>query len=60
MFRRSRCAFSPLHYGEFGGLPFKLVWALLGLAPSMLFITGLMTWWRPRRRKVSVKVQEET
>jgi uncharacterized iron-regulated membrane protein len=32
---------------------------LLGLAPSILFITGFMTWWRPRQRRKPSTPQEE-
>jgi uncharacterized iron-regulated membrane protein len=52
-------AFAPIHYGEFGGLPIKALWAFLGLIPSILFVTGLITWWRPRRKKKPVGVREE-
>jgi uncharacterized iron-regulated membrane protein len=42
----------PLHYGSFGGFPLKLAWALLGLAPAVLFATGAVMWWnRVLRRK---------
>jgi uncharacterized iron-regulated membrane protein len=50
-------AFSPIHYGEFGGLPIKVLWSLLGLVPSVLFVTGLLTWRRPSRRKAPLEVQ---
>lgn len=52
-------AFSPLHYGEFGGVPVKSVWALFGLMPSILLVTGFMTWWRPRQRKKPSAAQED-
>lgn len=52
-------AFAPIHYGEFGGLPIKLLWGLLGAIPSVLFVTGLLTWWRPNRRKAPLVVREE-
>jgi uncharacterized iron-regulated membrane protein len=43
----------PLHTGNFGGLPVKLAWLVLGLAPAVLFVTGFISWWtrvvRPRR-----------
>jgi uncharacterized iron-regulated membrane protein len=52
-------AFTPIHYGEFGGLPIKVIWALLGLLPTVLFITGLITWWRPVQRKALPGIQEE-
>ena len=52
-------AFAPIHYGEFGGLPIKMLWGLLGLIPSVLFVTGLITWWRPSRRKSPLGVRED-
>jgi uncharacterized iron-regulated membrane protein len=52
-------AFSPIHYGEFGGLPIKVLWGFLGIVPPVLFVTGLLTWWRPTRRKVPLEVQED-
>jgi len=50
--------FAPIHYGEFGGLPVKIVWGFLGVVPSVLFVTGFLTWWRPKQRKISVAVRE--
>ncbi len=50
---RFLAAMSPIHYGEFGGIPVKIGWALLGLTPVLLFITGLFAWWRPRKKKPS-------
>ena len=41
-----------LHFGRYGGLPMKTAWAVLGLAPAALFVTGAIMWWqrvvRPR------------
>jgi len=37
-------AMFPLHYGNFGGLLVKSIWAILGLATALLPITGLMLW----------------
>jgi uncharacterized iron-regulated membrane protein len=43
---------TPLHVGNFGGLPVKIAWLILGLAPPVLFVTGFITWWtRVVRRK---------
>ena len=43
---------APLHVGNFGGLPIKIAWAILGMAPPTLFVTGFIMWWtrvvRPR------------
>lgn len=40
----------PLHVGNFGGLPVKIIWALAALAFPTLFITGMVMWWNRRRR----------
>lgn len=37
-------AMFPLHFGNFGGVLVKTVWAILGLATALLPITGLMLW----------------
>lgn len=37
--------FSYLHIGNFGGIPIKALWTVLGLAPVLLFITGSLMWW---------------
>lgn len=40
-----------LHFGRAYGLAIKILWAVLGLIPSVLMITGvLMWWWRAIRR----------
>ena len=43
---------SPLHVGNFGGIPIRIAWLVLGLAPPLLFVTGFVMWWtrvvRPR------------
>ena len=35
-----------VHFGRFAGWPTKLLWALLGLAPSIMFVTGALMWWK--------------
>jgi uncharacterized iron-regulated membrane protein len=55
--------FSMLHFGNFGGLPVKILWCLLGLAPAALFGTGVRMWWnrvlsreaRGLRRRVAAR-----
>ncbi len=37
-------AMFPLHFGNFGGVFVKAVWAILGIATALLPITGLMLW----------------
>ena len=38
----------PLHFGDYGGLAFKVVWALLGLGTILLLWSGLVIWWQKR------------
>jgi len=37
--------FGKLHFGNFGGIPIKILWTLFGLAPAFLFVTGGLMWW---------------
>jgi len=37
--------FAYLHFGRFGGWSTKLVWAVIGLLPPVMFITGAVMWW---------------
>lgn len=41
----------PLHFGDYGGMGLKLVWAALDLLTIMVLVTGLALWWK--RRKMS-------
>ena len=34
-----------VHFGDFGGLPTEIAWAILGLVPVLLTITGYIMWW---------------
>ncbi len=40
----------PLHFGDYGGLGLKIIWALLDLATIVVLGSGLYLWW-PRRRR---------
>ncbi len=35
-----------LHFGRFSGYTVKAIWTVLGLAPAVLAITGLVMWWQ--------------
>jgi uncharacterized iron-regulated membrane protein len=37
--------FTRIHFGRFAGAPVKMLWALFGLAPAALFVTGAVMWW---------------
>ncbi|MBP5974869.1 PepSY domain-containing protein [Brasilonema sp. CT11] len=40
-------SFTPLHYGTFGGLPTRILYVFVGLAPLVLFLTAfMMSWYR--------------
>lgn len=41
----------PLHSGEAFGTLGRLAWTLFGLAPPLLFATGLWLWWKRRKQK---------
>jgi uncharacterized iron-regulated membrane protein len=44
-------SFIPLHFGTFWGLPSRLLYVFVGLAPLILFITGLVMWWHRKRKQ---------
>jgi uncharacterized iron-regulated membrane protein len=35
----------PLHFGDYGGLPLKLVWAALNLIAIIVLASGVYLWW---------------
>ena len=41
----------PLHFGDYGGLPLKLIWAWMTLATIWVLMTGLQLWWRKRAQR---------
>jgi uncharacterized iron-regulated membrane protein len=34
----------PLHFGDYGGLPLKIIWALFDIATIAVLISGLYLW----------------
>ena len=34
------------HFGRFSGIPVKIIWTVIGLAPAALFVTGTVMWWK--------------
>ncbi|MEH2167207.1 MAG: PepSY-associated TM helix domain-containing protein [Nostoc sp.] len=44
-------SFEPLHYGTFGGLPTRILYIFVGLAPLILFITGFVMWWYRKHKQ---------
>jgi|HigsolmetaGSP12D_1036236.scaffolds.fasta_scaffold03507_3 Uncharacterized iron-regulated membrane protein len=44
----------PLHFGDYGGMPMKILWALLDLATIIVLGSGLYLWFK-RRQPASVR-----
>lgn len=38
----------PLHFGDYGGLPLKIIWAVLDIITIVILVTGLYLWLRRR------------
>jgi len=45
----------PLHFGDYGGLPLKIIWAVLDGLTIVILATGLYLWLRRRQSGVSVE-----
>lgn len=39
----------PLHFGDYAGLPLKVVWALLDIVAIVVLVSGLYLWWARAR-----------
>jgi uncharacterized iron-regulated membrane protein len=48
----------PLHFGDYGGIVLKIVWALLDVACIVVLATGLYLWWGRRRVALEKRVAE--
>lgn len=35
----------PLYFGDYGGLPLKIIWALFDMAIIVVLLSGLYLWW---------------
>ncbi len=44
----------PLHFGDYGGLPLKIVWALLDLVTIIILGSGLYLWLARRESQIDV------
>lgn len=40
----------PLHFGDYGGLPLKVIWALLDLITIVVLGSGLYLWFKRRKQ----------
>lgn len=41
----------PLHFGDYGGLPLKFIWAVFDLATIVILISGLYLWFAKRGKR---------
>ena len=48
----------PLHFGDYGGLPLKIIWAVLTLATIWVLWTGVLLWLRRRRGALDRRFEE--
>lgn len=48
----------PLHFGDYGGLPLKVLWAALDLFTIVILVTGLYLWIGKRRASPAAHVRE--
>ena len=48
----------PLHFGDYGGLPLKLIWAALTLATIWVLGTGIMLWLRRKPGEIERRIEE--
>ncbi len=45
----------PLHFGDYGGMPLKIIWAVLDVATIVVLVTGLYLWVVRIRRRRAVR-----
>jgi len=50
----------PLHFGDYGGLPLKIVWALLDILTIIVLGSGLYLWWKKRGKRRDELLHEAT
>lgn len=46
----------PLHFGDYGGMPMKILWAVLDMLTIIVLGSGVYLWWVRRRAARSVSV----
>jgi len=52
--------FARIHFGRFGGWSTKILWALVGLIPPALFVTGFLMWWNRVVRPLNTSRHRKT
>jgi len=49
----------PLHFGDYGGMPLKILWAVLDVLTIIVLVTGLYLWVRRRRPSAANRFADE-
>ncbi|MDO9620225.1 MAG: PepSY domain-containing protein [Pseudomonas sp.] len=50
----------PLHFGDYGGMPMKVLWAVLDVLTIVVLGSGLYLWWIRRRTPATQRERTET
>ncbi|MNW08261.1 hypothetical protein D3C71_2050170 [compost metagenome] len=45
----------PLHFGDYGGRPMQILWALLDVLTIIVLGSGLYLWWAKQRKPREVQ-----
>jgi len=48
----------PLHFGDYGGMPMKIIWAVLDVVTIIVLGSGVYLWWGRRRTSLDSRVAE--
>jgi uncharacterized iron-regulated membrane protein len=49
----------PLHFGDYGGMPMKMLWAVLDVLTIIVLGSGLYLWWVRRRAPAARRERSE-
>lgn len=49
----------PLHFGDYGGMPLKIIWALLDIVTIVVLGSGVYLWLSRRRSPIELRLREE-
>lgn len=49
-------SFRTLHFGTFGGLTSRIIWAVAGMLPLILSFTGVYLWYRRKHKRKEARV----
>jgi len=48
----------PLHFGDYGGMPLKILWAILDLITIAVLMSGLYLWWKKREDPLANEIEQ--